>query len=379
MTRPSCYSHSAPTTTPSPRTPPEIFDAVIDELASNRKDLASFDALLRCSLVSRQAYWRSRIHIFEEVNLGWTKTALTHQESQGLTCGTVFGLVELITHNPLLSERISSLRINPSFYYASSGRDNLCENLSTLLGQLPHLQRFALTSGSDPDAPSIPWSWFPAMVQSAIQVCCARPSIKGVEFRGFVGIPSTLLSSCSSSLTTLYISRAFNATVLEPGDLDFVDHALSGGPRKRPPWSLESLVCQNALPLLRSAIQHDSDPDESPFSGLQHLNVAVLTHDDSNLVAPLLGQSKDSIRKLEVSFTLWSGTSNSRPMNLPGLIYIYGIQTMWRSLSIGSTFRSSSGFMSPSVVPRSRTRFISLLMCRISSTTSCTIRRLSSI
>ncbi|KAF5329966.1 hypothetical protein D9611_010513 [Ephemerocybe angulata] len=358
---------SSPTlsTNNGPRAPPEIIDAVLDELASDKKDIESFHTLLRCSLVSQHLSWRCRMHIFQEINLGWSKDALRSQDSQGLTSGTVSGLVDLLFDNPSLSEQILSLRINPAFYYYNPGRGDLCDNLSTLLEQLPNLRTFALTSGSDPDAASLPWSWFPVVAQSAIEACCARPTIKCVEFRGFKGFPTNLIYTCSSSLTTLYLSRTMSLSTGDPMEQNQVEHAANGGPLRRPPWSLESLVCENALPLLRPAIDDESNPHDSPFSSLQHLNVAILTYSDSRLIAPLLRQSEGSMRTLEVSFSLWTGASTFEtnwihlphlrrlhvavsctqvqndlhfPNDVPNLIYdvVYG-QTSIKYLSIHTT------------------------------------------
>ncbi|KAJ3529823.1 hypothetical protein NMY22_g8842 [Coprinellus aureogranulatus] len=298
-------SPSTPSSPESPRTPPEIIDAVVDELASDKKDITSYYALLRCSLVSHQVSLRCRMHIFQEINLGWTKDALTSQDSQSLTSGTVTGLVDILLANPSLSDHILVLRINPAYFQSNPDGDNLCDNLPILLECMPRLRTFRLTAGASPDAPSLPWSWFPAEAQSAIQSCCARPSIKCVEFRGFTEFPSSLIYSCSSSLTTLYLHRTLPVTINDPAE------QAGGSPLdvfRLPPWSLQRLVCQNALPLLRSAIEaihyNALHSERSPFGELQHLNVAVLTHSDSQLVAPLLVQASGSMRRLEVSFSL---------------------------------------------------------------------------
>lgn len=294
-------SPSSPTSPGSPRTPPEIIDVVLDELASDKKDITSYHALLRCSLVSHRVSSRSRRHIFEEVNLGWSKDALTSQDSQSLTSGTVPGLVDILLQNPSLADYILVLRINPAFFHSNSRGDDLCDNLPTLLARLHCLRTFRLTSGAYPDAPSLPWSWFPAAAQHAIQQCCARPAIRCVEFRGFMGFPTSLIYACSSSLKTLYLCRTLPVTNNNPTEQ-------AGSPSdvfRSPLWSLQRLVCQNALPLLRSAIQHDAlYLARSPFGNLEHLNVAVMTHSDSLLVAPLLVQASDSLRTLEVSFNL---------------------------------------------------------------------------
>ena len=298
----------APSSSESPRTPPEIIDAVLDELASDKKDITSYHALLRCSLVSREVSSRCRMHIFQEINLGWSKDALTSQDSLSLTSGTVSGLVNILITNPSLSNYILILRINPAYFHSNLDGDKLCDNLPLLLEQMPRLRTFRLTSGANPDTPSLPWSWFTPEAQTAIERCVARPTITCVEFRGFSRFPITLIYSCSPSLTTLYLSRTLPVTV---GQAEQAAGSPADAPQP-PAWSLRRLVCQNALPLLRSAIQHDAfNTDRTPFGNLQHLNVAILTHADSLLVAPLLAQAAASMRTLEVSFSLRTGKCES--------------------------------------------------------------------
>lgn len=301
---PSPLSSLAPVSSDDPKLPPEMLDAIFDHLASDKKDINIYRTLLRCCFVSRQVSQRCRMHLFQEVNLGWSKEALTAQESQSITTGTIPGFVGIL-EDPTLSAQVQCLRVNPGFYLNTDHWSVFCDNLPIILDRLTSLRSFALTHGSDPDALSVSWNLFPIAAQEAIQNCCTRSSIRSLEFRGCVKLPASLIYSCSSSLTTLYLSLSRDASVADPEQIHGVDDSSIPS---RPPWSLRRLVCQNVLPLLRPVISGPfGDEKDGPFSSLRHINVAVLTNHDAGLVAPLLLQSMQSLHSLEVSFTLSTG------------------------------------------------------------------------
>ncbi|KAJ2914547.1 hypothetical protein MD484_g5880, partial [Candolleomyces efflorescens] len=297
-----------------------MLDAIFDHLAFTKKDISIYRTLLRCSLVSRQVSKRCRMHLFQEVNLGWSKEALTAQESQSITTGTVPGFVGILLDDPPLSEQVHCLRVNPGFYLNTDHWSEFCDNLPIILERLTSLRSFALTHGSDPDALSVSWNFIPIAAQAAIRRCCTRSTIRSLEFRGCVNLPPSLIYSCSPSLTTLYLSLSRDASTTGPEQISDVD---STSISPRPPWSLRRLVCQNVLPLLRSVIIRPviSDEEGGPFSSLRHVNVAVLTNHDASLVAPLLLQSMQSLQSLEVSFTLSTDetTFTTNWVHLPSL------------------------------------------------------------